>query len=182
MVEGEEAEGVAAGYGWVKSDLWDLIDLARGWPVGGAEEAAAVRRPLRREHAGRREPDQFGDEMAPAVLQRLRIDVDGIARTELSDEMTIPLGRGHRAALRTSRTGLVLGPLATASGDGRSRELASSRAVQGEESLVDQRGRYSNLPISRLHALRKLAHGNFAKRIRELHERLHDDQEGRVRR
>jgi len=35
---------------------------------------------------------------------------------------------------------------------------------------VDQRGRYLNLPTSRLHALRKLAHGDFSMRIKELHE------------
>ena len=36
---------------------------------------------------------------------------------------------------------------------------------------VDQRGRYLNLPVSRLETLRALAHGDFAIRIRELHTR-----------
>jgi hypothetical protein len=37
---------------------------------------------------------------------------------------------------------------------------------------VDLRGRYLNLPASRLHATRKLVHGDFALQIRELHKLL----------
>lgn len=44
--------------------------------------------------------------------------------------------------------------------------------ISGSSPGVDQRGRYSNLPSSRLHALRKLVHGDFAKQIGELHRLL----------
>ena len=37
-------------------------------------------------------------------------------------------------------------------------------------SMVDQGGRYSKLPVSRLELLTTLAHSDFAIRIRELHE------------
>jgi hypothetical protein len=46
------------------------------------------------------------------------------------------------------------------------------RAQASRKEPVDQRGRYSNLPASKLHGLRKLAHGDFAKQVRELHELL----------
>jgi hypothetical protein len=35
---------------------------------------------------------------------------------------------------------------------------------------VDLRGRYSNLPMSRLHGIRLLTKGDFGKRLHELHE------------
>jgi hypothetical protein len=118
-------------------------------------------------------PEELRQKLNQLFFRRLEVDIDGIARTELSDEMSILIGEEIAPTFQRASRELVLAGASPSQGSRVGhRELLFSGVGSSKAPLVDQRGRYSNLLASRLHAVRMLLHEDFRSQVRDLHDQI----------
>ena len=89
----------------------------------------------------REAPEELRQKLNQLFFKRLRVEVDGIARTHLSDEMTILIGKDIAPRFERARRELVLARIGDGLGnDGRERELVFSGVGSSKAGLVEVRG------------------------------------------
>ena len=86
-------------------------------------------------------PDELRQKLNQLFFSSIEIDKDGIARTELTDEMSILIGEEIAPRFERESRELILAPVGSSpSGDVQGRELLFSGVGLSKTPLVDLRG------------------------------------------
>jgi hypothetical protein len=129
----------------IKGEIADATDALADQEIKFTQVEKIVTRALELaadcQGAYARAPDELRQKMNQLFFKRLEVDLDGIARTELTDEMSILIG--EEIAPRFQRAGRELAYTSVGSspnGNGRDRELVSLAVGSSNEPLVEVRG------------------------------------------
>jgi hypothetical protein len=107
------------------------------------------------QQAYREAPVDLRQKFNQLFFKRLFVDTDGVARTDLSDEMSILVGADIAPRFERAKRELVLAPVEAApGGDLRRREVVFSGVGSSKEPLVEVRGIEPLSPGDRLGLLR----------------------------